>query len=376
MPKKMLHPHRKFDDEILNSSIADRVEFFTGQLVRHKVLDQAYQELMLKACNVGGVEFIQLAGPTGAGKSTVIERFTRDKLAEFEQLISQNPHDIPVIKTVCPAAVKRKVPWQSLLKNILKSGGHALADSGQFILEYPEGTSQKNISKVLMRDNDEQELFDLVSNYINARNVCYLIIDEAQHIIDACKSGTEAFSAMEVLKSLAANSGCIIVLCGTYRLLRFGDSSAQLGRRSEIVELGPYQRGSDEELIQFGDALDALLARYPIHFSSTIFEKVSEIHLACCGCIGILKDLLTKALHRTLVAGKSHVSYSSLMENSMHPRELRRVAKEIEMGKDYFSRVAMIEVEEILLGAKTSVKKKAAKGPVQRKPERDPVEPM
>ncbi|USE38992.1 hypothetical protein [Endozoicomonas sp. SCSIO W0465] len=181
---------------------------------------------------------------------------------------------------------------------------------------------------------------------------------------------------MELLKSLASLSGCIIVLVGTYRLLRFGETSAQLGRRSEIIELGPYHRGSQKDLDHFAYALDGLLARYPIRFSDALFDKVSEIHLGCCGCIGILKDWLTKTLYRTLESGGDYVSVKSLMDNRMDPRELNRVAAEIKMGKDYFSRVTMFDVEDMLLGGGTQIHKKSGSRGVQRKPSHDPVGPQ
>ncbi len=373
MSKKMLHPYRKFSDAILALPVNERVEFFSGQRIRHSILQNAYDDLCVKANSVGGVEFVQLVGPTGAGKSCAAKKFVKDKMKENKGVMELNSQMIPVIYVECPASISDKFSWKQLLVSILKTGGDVLAETGRYTLEYSEGLSQKDISRVLLKQNSVSDLFEVVRNFLKHRNVSYLVIDEAQHIIDACQNAKEAFRCMEMLKSLANLSNCVVVLAGTYRLLRFGEVSAQLGRRSEIVELGPYHRNSNKDLRNFALALDALLARYPIAYSDDIYNKVNEIHLACCGCVGILKDLLTKTLYRTLQSGKSYVSYQALMNNRMNSRELKRVADEINMGKEYFSRGSMIEVEEILLGVKTAIKKPANTRGVQRKPGRDAV---
>ncbi|WP_422448481.1 MULTISPECIES: TniB family NTP-binding protein [unclassified Endozoicomonas] len=373
---KTLHPNRKFGDDILQLPITDRVEFFADKQIKHQILSQAYDELLMKAKKIGGVEFIEMVGPTGAGKSCAARKFVEDKLAESQESMKNDPRMVPVISVQCPASIGGKFAWDPLLKSILRTGGDALIDSGSYALEFSEGVSQKEISKLLLKDNKVSDLVEVIQNFLFQRQVRYLIIDEAQHIIDACRTPLEALQCMELLKSLASLSGCIIVLVGTYRLLRFGETSAQLGRRSEIIELGPYHRGSQKDLDHFAYALDGLLARYPIRFSDALFDKVSEIHLGCCGCIGILKDWLTKTLYRTLESGGDYVSVKSLMDNRMDPRELNRVAAEIKMGKDYFSRVTMFDVEDMLLGGGTQIHKKSGPRGVQRKPSHDPVGPQ
>ena len=373
---KILHPNRKFGDDILQLPIRDRVEFFSNKQIKHQVLSKAYDELLMKAKKIGGVEFIQMVGPAGVGKSCAVERFVEDKLVENQVSMEKNSRIVPVISVQCPASIGSKFSWEPLLKRILRTGGDAFIDRGSYALEYSEGVSQKEISKLLLSNSKVSDLVEVIQNFLFQRQVKYLVIDEAQHIIDACRTALEALQCMELLKSLASLSGCIIVLVGTYRLLRFGESSAQLGRRSEIIELGPYQRGSEKDLKHFAYALDGLLVRYPIRFSDALFNKVSEIHLGCCGCIGILKDWLTKTLYRTLESGEDHVSVKSLMDNRMDPRELQRVAEEIRMGKDYFSRVSMLDVENMLQGVKTTVYKKSGSRGVQRKPSHDPVGPQ
>ncbi|WP_067521939.1 TniB family NTP-binding protein [Endozoicomonas ascidiicola] len=369
--KNKLHENRTFGDEVLQSSIEEKIDFFSNQRIKHANLSEAYDDLLIKAEPVGGVEFIQLVGSTGAGKTRAAKKFAKGKLEENKTYMQENPEVVPVVYVECPASVGDRFPWQPLFKNILKTGGELLLDRGNYVLDYSEGVSQKEISRILLKDNSIPDLAEVVQGFLKKRKVQYLIIDEAQHIIDACRTPKEAFRCMEMLKSIATLSGCIIVLVGTYRLLRFGEISAQLGRRSEIIELRPYQRGSVAELKNFGEALDALLQRYPTAFADIIFEKVEDIHLACCGCIGILKDWLTKTLYRTLKSGKSYVTFKDLMANRMDPRELRQVAKEIRMGRDYFCRVSMLEVEEMLLGDKTKVVPANDSKGVQRKLERD-----
>ncbi|USE38990.1 TniB family NTP-binding protein [Endozoicomonas sp. SCSIO W0465] len=189
---KTLHPNRKFGDDILQLPIPDRVEFFADKQIKHQILSQAYDELLMKAKKIGGVEFIEMVGPTGAGKSCAARKFVEDKLAESQESMKNDPRMVPVISVQCPASIGGKFAWDPLLKSILRTGGDALIDSGSYALEFSEGVSQKEISKLLLKDNKVSDLVEVIQNFLFQRQVRYLIIDEAQHIIDACRTPLEA----------------------------------------------------------------------------------------------------------------------------------------------------------------------------------------
>ncbi|WP_194842618.1 TniB family NTP-binding protein [Endozoicomonas sp. OPT23] len=371
---KIKHPCAEFSDDVLDYSNDERTSYFiNNSIILHPRLQQAYEELKLRTISPSSTQIYQVVGPTGSGKTTLTSRIKRMLIDQCHEEIQSSTHVYPVVLFECPAATEHKGVWKLLLKRILREAGDHFSDSRNFHLEHQEGLSHQDMAKLLRRESTIEELSEACKVFIKQRAVKYLIIDEAQHIIDACDTKQQAFNSMELLKSLANESNATIILVGTYRLLRFGETSGQLARRSEIIELGAYKGTCKTEMSEFADSLDALLARYPTYFSDAIYNNINEIYVGSCGCIGLLKDWLTRTLVKTLYSKSQYVTMELLRGEQLSPRELKTIADEITLGLEYFHQFSITDVEETLLGKVPLPTKNNFRQGVNRLPERDSV---
>jgi len=89
-----------------------------------------------------------------------------------------------------------------------------------------------------------------------------VIIDEAQHLTKI-SSGRRLREQMDVLKSLANQTGSLLVLVGTYEILTFQDLSGQLSRRSVSIHFPQYGSGEENQKA-FQSVLYGFQRRLPV----------------------------------------------------------------------------------------------------------------
>ncbi|HEY8023082.1 MAG TPA: TniB family NTP-binding protein [Burkholderiaceae bacterium] len=141
-----------------------------------------------------------------------------------------------------------------------------------------------------------------LENGLRNREVKVLIVDEAHHMFLAKDRWKQKYS-FEKIKTLAIETGVVIVLLGTYDLLDVRDHSAQLVRRSEIIHFPRYTCRAKEDRANFQGAVLALQRKLPMRSIPNLLKMAGFLHLKTCGLVGILKDWLSAALEIHLVEG-------------------------------------------------------------------------
>ena len=115
----------------------------------------------------------------------------------------------------------------------------------------------------IRRSASAPELHWVLEECLRQRRVGVCLIDEAQHL-KRLASGRRLLDQMDTLKSLAATTGTMHVLIGTYELLGLTNLSAQLSRRTVEVHFGRYRASVDKDRLAFKSVLLTFKRQLPV----------------------------------------------------------------------------------------------------------------
>ncbi|MEH6588079.1 MAG: hypothetical protein V7720_16080 [Halioglobus sp.] len=134
--------------------------------------------------------------------------------------------------------------------------------------------------------------------------------------------------------------------------------------------------------MEFISAYSGLLSHVPFELDSKLLDEqknIEDVYLASCGCIGILRDLISDALSG--LAENQELKAGHILSNAMHPSELMGVWREIAEGREFFDKRGEFDEVREYLGINSNQKgtnksaneKKSRRRPGERNPKRDPI---
>ena len=138
-----------------------------------------------------------------------------------------------------------------------------------------------------------------VEQALRFRRPAAVMIDEAQHL-SKMASGRRLLDQLDVVKSIANQTRIVHVLFGTYDLLSFRNLNGQLSRRSLDVHFPRYRAESASERQVFVNVLGSFANHMPLPEQPDLAGEWEFLYERSIGCIGILKQWLTRALHSVL----------------------------------------------------------------------------
>ncbi|HEY4266901.1 MAG TPA: ATP-binding protein [Galbitalea sp.] len=282
-----------------------------------------------------------VAGPTGAGKTTLKDRVIEKLAAEFESSTLPEPPSPPVAFD-CPAPAGTTFAWGDWLAAGLEALRHPAPREIVHVPADPrvaiETGSRRNIGA--MRRN-------LVTLACDQR-VAAIGNDEAQHLAAVGRRGLVA--QLEMIKSLADAVGVPFILFGTYTLLELRNLSGQLGRRCQDVHFPRYRIDDAQDWTDFKSVVHTFAQELPID-EETLLGDPEWIYLRSAGCIGTLKQWLTRALVASLEDGTGEITRAQLEKKALSVAALTAIAEEITVGEREFEEdAASIAVLEGLIG--------------------------
>ena len=146
--------------------------------------------------------------------------------------------------------------------------------------------------------------------------------------------GRRLLDQMDTLKSLANLTGITHVLIGTYELLGFAQLSAQLDRRSYEIHFPRYHIDSPEEMLAFKRVLLTFQRHLPLTGEPDLVAQAEYFYECSVGCVGVLKDWLTRALAAALKKDKERLHRQTWERQALPTRKLLRMAREIREGEE------------------------------------------
>lgn len=364
---------RTLDQTAIEAAVAD----FRQYVIAHPNAKAAFSELMTALQATAAPQIIILTGPTGAGKSTLAQAARNRLMQRFEAQMHAEPDFVPVVTINAVPPNGNSFSWKDFHIRLLSGQSEPLVNRK---LYFPPQTTLLPAPSVLppvLGNSTADALRRSVEQYLRLRRTKVMIIDEAHHLL--LVGGTQRLECQfESLKSLTIETGVTILLVGTYRLLDILDQSGQLTRRSQVINYARYDQRRQGDMENFRKVLVTFEQRIGAMVEARLDEHAKYFYQKTGGCIGILKDWLSRCLEHALCEGASIIDAKFAERFALKNRGLLTIIEEAFLGEERVADVGDDRLFDllkngVLLARNGSPLPKKPRRPGQRNPKRDPV---
>ena len=314
-------------------------------------------------------QIVMLLGPTGVGKTSVIESVKRRCVASGARVAHA---------TCLPVRDGRgytfgRTHWKLITEALDDpfSDEHASPDAVGHRLR--SGARRDGAASA-----DEYRLGVLAS--LRERGLRAVVLDEAQHMVRVPSARSQA-DQLDVIKDCVDRTQISHLLSGTYELAVMVAPSEQLARRSWVVHFPPYGASEDSDQLAFQKIFGQLVVALPLEEPKRSWEELRnhlvDVYVGSAGCVGILKDWLVKALQLALATKKEFVDWPLMDQCRLPDSDLFKIADEIRAYRDV-EKKTRADIEKVL-GVTRAVsgggtkRRSSSRKPGKRSPARDPV---
>ncbi len=324
-----------FPRELLNRPVSDRLAYFRSYTVAHPLLKEADAALKRAIQEPAGGSLIFVFGPTGVGKTTLRLRVEKYLKEAFLPQAKEDVGCIPVVAVEAVAPDSGSFSWKDYYQRALRALEEPLLCNkinygGQDLHTFTGKTAGTELRYAL-----EQAL--------RFRRPAAMMVDEAQHLTKMA-SGRRLSDQLDSLKSLASLTGCVHVLIGTYELLPCRNLSAQLSRRSIDIHFRRYQADDPKDVEAFQRVIFSFQRQLPLAEEPQLWRDWKYCYARSIGCVGALKDWLTRGLAAALEEGAATLTRKHLEKHSWSMDQCEKMAQAALEGE-----AAFIETKEARL---------------------------
>lgn len=320
-----------FPLELLKASASQRLAYFESFTVAHPKLREVYEILIRTISEPAGGSFIFVYGPSGVGKTTLRKRVEQKLIELVLPELEIDKGRIPVVGVEAVAPESRNFNWKDYYTRALIALEEPLIEHkfdygvrgiyrdtlGHLVIE------SKAVAPALRR---------ALENCLRHRKPDVFFIDEGQHL-GKMSSGHKLQDQLDCLKFLANMTGILHCLLGTYELLTFRNLSGQLSRRSIDIHFPRYRIDDQEDILAFKSVLLTFQCQMPLDESPDLLAHWEYCYERTLGCVGILKNWLTRALKDALDEKASTVTLQHLEKRAWSVAQCQRMLKEIQEGE-------------------------------------------
>lgn len=254
--------------------------------IPHPAFVEAAAELDEALESVGSQSFptcLHIVGPSRAGKTRLIENFTR----KYPKIVEGERTFIPVVHAA--------IPPKGTIMGVMESLLRALGDP-----RWESGSSSNKLARV--------------HNFLDKCGTRVLVLDEFQHLVDKGQDSTLKHTR-DWAKALVEPRKFALVACGTERSIEAIADDAQLSGRFDAPIWIRRFDWRDEEL---HDQFLGVLAAYgealkPFQLPElTSEEMVIRMYMATGGLMGTLVKLLTRVIRDAVRDERTDIGLSEL----------------------------------------------------------------
>ncbi|MFG0215288.1 AAA family ATPase [Brevibacillus porteri] len=308
-----------FPIELLNQDVGERINYFNAFTISHPILKQVYEELVQSINNPGSKSFIFVYGPSGVGKTTLFSRLIKRVINDSLELLENDPGRLPIVGLRAIAPETGNFDWKDFYIRSLEACYEPL------IKHKVDTTLPKNAPR--KKEDVARELKRSLENTLRYRKPKAFLIDEAQHLTKMA-SGRKLRDQMDIIKSLAEESNVLFVLFGTYELLPFRNLSGQLSRRSADIHFPRYRINKAEDEQAFFNALWMLQRHMPFEEQPDLINNWEFFYLYSIGCIGILKDWLSRTYNANLLSNRFTITLEDFKKHAFSIDQCHKMVSE------------------------------------------------
>lgn len=333
------------------------LEAFKAKLVGHPLLKSTYEDLMQVICEPAGYSLAAVMGPTGVGKSTLINKVHKTAEEDAGDAIRAHPDIVPVVRLEVPSPETGSFSWRDFYLRALAELKEPASD-WQVALRMGHGRKPE---MARLSSLNQTELRIRMESACAHRKVRLLLVDEAQHLTKM-SSGRRLLDQMDALKSIASLSGVFVVLVGTYELIRLLELNGQLARRCRSIHLPRHRRDAPAEWVHFQTVLRSLESGIALAGKTDLVCESELLYRGSAGCIGILKGWLTRAYAQALRTGLPELNGEVLRRTALPSSSIRKIAQEVKEGEVHWERSHADDPEiDVLLGIPGKIIRPAGK---------------
>ena len=286
-----------FPHNLLERPPTERRAYFNDFTALHPMLEKTYEALRRAIRNAMPGAIIMVYGPTGVGKTTLLEGLNRHLMETVLAEMKEDRGRFPVIYTRTVGTEKDKFEWKDFFRRLLIDLDEPAVDRKVDMRKW----EHHEFNRRLINDHKTSgsQFRYAAEQALKHRRPLALLVDEAQHI-GIVGSGQKLLNQLNVLKSVADTTKVPHVLCGTYELLPFRDLNGQLSRRSFDIHFPRYRADLPEQREAFINVAWTFQHHLPVAEMPDLTGVWDFLYERSIGCIGILKDWLSAALALSL----------------------------------------------------------------------------
>ena len=313
-------------ESVLDLSTEKKLEYFSSIIARHPKMNGALDDLLTLTAPATGTDIVLLIGPSGVGKSETVATARKLLLLRFEPAMQADPGLIPLVVVEAPASGELQFSWRIFYTKVGEALQEPLLDRKRLTVVEAGRWSQRPAGCTVAA------LRMAIEKALKRRAARLLVIDEAAHLLSDPRPA-KLLAHMDALKSLANVSGITLALVGSYDLYGLVCLNGQLARRSAVIHLSRYRSGNKADEECFRRVLAELQKWVPIAQPPDLTPFSRHLQEACVGCVGTLKETLTRALACVLEKGgtwkTAHLERALISEN-----QVARILAETTRGEE------------------------------------------
>jgi Cdc6-like AAA superfamily ATPase len=287
-----------FPRSLLKKPKEECLAYFNDLTIAHPRLVEAFDELIKVIRRGCPGTLVSLYGPSGVGKSTLLRKIQKQLTEEILPELEKERWRIPVVVDELIGPDSGIFNWKDFYRRLLVSMDEILVDR-KIVYETIESRPNRRIYFKTGPRSVTTDLRFAVEQTIKERRPIAMLLDEAQHLAKMA-SGRKLHDQLDCLKSLSNRTGVLFVLLGTYELLVFRNLNAQLSRRSISVHFRRYLLNDKRDIEAFKAVLLTFQKHLPLRVEPDLIGRWEYFYERSIGCVGVLKDWLTRALGEAL----------------------------------------------------------------------------
>jgi hypothetical protein len=308
------------------SQVNSWTEVLAAKRIKHTRVSEVMTELDTLIYPGSQDSILLVCGPSGAGKTTLARHMVNDALRKANVELEAKRGIIPAIYTEALSSGETTFSWRLFYERILAQIDSDV-DSPKLLYGIDPETGRMNRARSINRGTTIAALRTAVERGLLARQVQFLVIDEAAHIIRQARSHNRQEIQLDTLKSLANLSGTQIVLVGSYDLYKLVSLSGQLARRTHVVHFERYREDRPEDVQAFARCVSGFEKTLPNLWGGQLTTHSKALHANTLGCIGTLSGVLRRAAKLATIknAWTTSALERALLTEAQHNRILEEI---------------------------------------------------
>jgi hypothetical protein len=335
---KLLDMTPLFPQDLLQKSKGERLKFFRRKIIGHPYINSVRDEVLWAIEDSAPGSIIICCGPPGVGKTTVLKDIEVALIKKRQKELEQDPGILAVATIHLKSPQTGNFDWKKhYFKPLLVSMEEPLVDKKIDMSPWAPH-HRENMRLIASKKADGDAYRDVVESALRNRNPTAVLVDDAHHA-GVISSGRKLLDQTNTFKSLADQTGITHVLVATYEIVPFRNLNGQLSRRSIDVHFSRYRAWVKTELNNVINALYTFQRWLPLEIMPDFVRADGTcpdwdyFYERSLGCIGILKDWISRAYSLALRQGAKTLTLDHLNKRALSISALTKLLAEITLGE-------------------------------------------